>query len=295
MTIDLTTIRKNCYNKRDIYNRVKGRAMFRKFFIFALFATACGYVFASDVPCTAQPVWPAPGSDADVQFYADKAATANDDGQQNIRIVSKIGDDLIVENNINMPGVGRNVGEGWSAGADLTHPYQAPAGFNIFEAQAEMPLMHTEMMEDDGGSVLAISRSGKQTERERVRTMETNGVIMTQKNSAAADKAESDFEVEDIQTEEDNTPFATQDQVRSWVVASGQTLRGVLQEWCDKEGWDLVWNTSREYPIQASAVFKGRFMDVASALVRNFSRANPIPYAKFFKGNRVLVVTTTEE
>ncbi|MBR4506946.1 MAG: toxin co-regulated pilus biosynthesis Q family protein, partial [Alphaproteobacteria bacterium] len=85
------------------------------------------------------------------------------------------------------------------------------------------------------------------------------------------------------------------DQVRSWVVANGQTLRGVLQSWCDKEGWDLVWTTSREYPIQASAVFKGRFVDVASAVVRNFARAVPAPYAKFYKGNRVLVISASEE
>jgi len=65
-----------------------------------------------------------------------------------------------------------------------------------------------------------------------------------------------------------------------------------LQDWANKEGWDLVWATSREYPVQASAVFKGRFMDVSSALVRNFSRANPTPYAKFYKGNRVIVVST---
>ncbi|MCL2369568.1 MAG: toxin co-regulated pilus biosynthesis Q family protein, partial [Alphaproteobacteria bacterium] len=82
------------------------------------------------------------------------------------------------------------------------------------------------------------------------------------------------------------------DEVMSWVVARGQTLREVLQEWSDREGWDLVWATSREYPIQASAVFKGRFMDVASALVRNFSRATPVPYAKFYTGNRVLVIST---
>ena len=79
------------------------------------------------------------------------------------------------------------------------------------------------------------------------------------------------------------------------MVANGQTLREVLQSWCDKEGWDLVWATAREYPIEASAVFKGRFVDVASALVRNFGRATPIPYAKFYKGNRVLLISTNEE
>ena len=93
---------------------------------------------------------------------------------------------------------------------------------------------------------------------------------------------------------DDDAPMQMEqkDVVTSWVVASGQTLREVLQSWCDKEGWDLVWTTSREYPIEASAIFKGRFVDVASALVRNFGRATPIPYAKFYKGNRVLVIST---
>ena len=90
-------------------------------------------------------------------------------------------------------------------------------------------------------------------------------------------------------------PAVLSDQVRSWVVANGQTLREVLQSWCDKEGWDLVWTTPREYPIEASAVFKGRFVDVASALVRNFGRATPIPYAKFYKGNRVLVISSAQD
>ena len=90
-------------------------------------------------------------------------------------------------------------------------------------------------------------------------------------------------------------PAVLTDQVRSWVVANGQTLREVLQNWCDKEGWDLVWTTPREYPIEASAVFKGRFVDVASALVRNFGRATPVPYAKFYKGNRVLVISAGQE
>ncbi|MCL2338486.1 MAG: toxin co-regulated pilus biosynthesis Q family protein, partial [Proteobacteria bacterium] len=105
----------------------------------------------------------------------------------------------------------------------------------------------------------------------------------------------TDIAVEDA---EDNAAAAEskfgQDQVKSWVVASGQTLQSVLQDWCNKEGWDLVWGTNREYPIEASAVFKGRFIDVASALVRNFSRANPIPYAKFYKGNRVVVISTID-
>ncbi|MCL1891715.1 MAG: toxin co-regulated pilus biosynthesis Q family protein [Alphaproteobacteria bacterium] len=403
--------------------------MFRKFLIFALFATACGYVFAAD--STAQyDVWPAPGSEADIQFYDSIYPVVQAEDPENVRIVSKIGADLVVENNFNLGGGMRNV---FSGGADMTHPFQAPAGFNMFEGRAEMPLMHAEMLEDDGSAVLAMSRSdrGKITKSGKVKRVgnkraagsmdnitgmsgafdefgnETGGISLAdvlasngrvfdefgdevwtgagpipddimvgsfdefgnETNAKVARRTLNDVmagggklfdesgneirlggarsfddsmigmggafdefgdyisdgsydEFEDdsgefygFADEERSAPgisnygeieveesmggamarSAANDQVRSWVVASGQTLRSILQEWSDKEGWDLVWSTAREYPIQASAVFKGRFMDVASALVRNFSRADPVPYAKFFKGNRVLVVTTNEE
>ena len=42
-------------------------------------------------------------------------------------------------------------------------------------------------------------------------------------------------------------------------------------------------------------MFRGRFMDVASALIRSFARARPAPWGTFYKGNRVLVVTTQED
>ncbi|MCL2748666.1 MAG: toxin co-regulated pilus biosynthesis Q family protein [Alphaproteobacteria bacterium] len=273
--------------------------MFRKFLIFALFATACGYVFASEYA----PVWPAPGDEADIQVinvpmdFDPASGVGNEfysDDADNVRIVSKIGADLVVENNFNMAGRGEGF---WSGGADLTQIYQAPPGFNMYEGQAEMPLMHAEMMEDDGGAVLAMSRSDR--DRRSARSLDAAGVYAGGRASSGMFIGSSDsgddfeFEVED--SADLGKAGAAKDQVRSWVVASGQTLRSVLQEWCDKEGWDLVWNTAREYPIAASAVFKGRFMDVSSALVRNFSRADPIPYAKFYKGNRVLVVTTNEE
>ena len=289
--------------------------MFRIFFIFALFAACCGYAFADGLPShlspdpvecfderggacasygssrapadarTEAPVWPAPGSDADVQFATnatDSGVRYAGDDNDNIRIVSKVGADLVVENNINL-GTRGNDGWGFSGGANLTHGSQAPRGFNIFENQAEMPLMQQRMMEDDGAAVLAMSRSGRARAAEQRSYGSVGGAVANAGSGA-------DMAVEDAEEQEPDAKL--QDQVRSWVVASGQTLRDVLQDWCDKEGWDLVWGTSREYPIQASAVFKGRFLDVSSALVRNFSRANPVPYAKFYKGNRVVVVST---
>ena len=127
--------------------------------------------------------------------------------------------------------------------------------------------------------------------------VDTDGNVVDRNTGNIVDRTVANIELAvDVDESADaESPINLIDQVRSWVVASGQTLREVLQDWCNKEGWDLVWATSREYPIEASAVFKGRFVDVASALVRNFARATPVPYAKFYKGNRVLVVSTTEE
>lgn len=291
------------------------------------------------------PAWPIAGSDADVTVACGDGLCSKSKKSDNIKIVSKIGSDLVVENNFNL---GARAGDGWSGGANMLHGNQIPVGFDDECGRgSDMPLLHREVLEDDGGNVLAVSRSGRRgcakyadgydaylARNGLVEKTVTGGVVtgagvvtmgpdgllrVTQGGETVTANGETmmvstdgsvsvngivgqdtvlvagDTEISVDLSADAEPGNAIQDQVRSWVVASGQTLREVLQSWCDKEGWDLVWATSREYPIQASAVFKGRFVDVASAVVRNFGRAFPVPYAKFYKGNRVLVVSTTEE
>lgn len=312
--------------------------MFRKILIVAMFATAAGYCFAADnlpqvvtsqvfytqdrtvdenqyveydtvqtetVETTEQvidvPAWPIAGSDADVEVSCESGVCSKKKQSDNIRIVSKIGADLVVENNFNLGARGEF--GGWSGGANMLHGTQVPVGFDDeCKNGSEMPLLHREVLEDDGGDVLTMSRSGRRdcnnyadgytaylAKMGLTETKDANGNT----NGVVVIEAETEIAV-DVSADAEPAPQLT-DQVRSWVVANGQTLREVLQNWCNKEGWDLVWATSREYPIEASAVFKGRFVDVASALVRNFGRATPIPYAKFYKGNRVLVISTSEQ
>ena len=311
--------------------------MFRKILFAAMCATAAGYCFAAEnlpqivtsevfysqdkvldggteevtesvqidemqnvVQYADVPAWPLAGSDADVTVGCDGPKKNSD----NIRIVSKVGADLVVENNFNLGTRGEFMG--WSGGANMLHGMQVPAGFDD-ECGREMPLLSREMLEDDGGTVLSVSRSNRKNcgkyadgyaafaERAGIKTtMDANGNVVSE-SEATEVVEESETEILVAETADAEAPKVVKDQVRSWVVANGQTLREVLQSWCDKEGWDLVWTTSREYPIQASAVFKGRFVDVASALVRNFGRATPVPYAKFYKGNRVLVISTSEQ
>ena len=237
---------------------------------------------------TQVPVWPLAGSDADFKIACDDMGCADNVAQP------------VVEYDFNASGTG------WSGGPDIDNGRPVPAGFdNECENNAEMPLLRREMLEDDGGAVLAVSRSA----RKKCNKNSDSYAVFAERagfaaektcdKSAVVDEAEIDVMIDTdekiSESNDEQAPVNVRNQVRSWVVASGQTLRQVLQSWCDREGWDLVWTTSREYPIEASAVFKGRFVDVASALVRNFERATPIPYAKFYKGNRVIVVSTSEE
>ena len=248
------------------------------------------------------PVWPMTGTDADFKIVC-KDQECTDNGQ--LKIVSKIGSNLVIENNINTSGTG------WSGGPSVTNDRPVPTGFD-YECinTAEMPLLQREMMEDDGGTVLAMSRSARRicnkqpdsymafAERSGFDMDKTKENDVKSNSEAVKSKSENIIAVNsetNMNEYNDAEPAATvKNEVRSWVVVTGQTLRSTLESWCAKEGWDLVWATAREYPIEASAVFKGRFVDVASAMVRNFERAAPAPYAKFYKGNRVLVITTME-
>ncbi len=310
--------------------------MFRKILIVAMFGCAAGYCFAAEnlpqvvtsevfytqdrtvdenqyveydtvqtevvetteTQSAPVPAWPIAGSDADVEVSCESGVCSKKKQDDNIRIVSKIGADLVVENNFNLGARGEFAG--WSGGANLLHGNQIPVGFDDeCNNGSEMPLLHREVLEDDGGNVLAVSRSNRrdcmQYSDGYTAYLAKMGLSETKDENGDVTVTEEETEIDvDISADAEPAPTLT-DQVRSWVVANGQTLREVLQNWCNKEGWDLVWATSREYPIEASAVFKGRFVDVASALVRNFGRATPIPYAKFYKGNRVLVVSTSQE
>lgn len=82
--------------------------------------------------------------------------------------------------------------------------------------------------------------------------------------------------------------------ILTWEAEEGNNLRELLTKWSAISGWKLLWNTNRNYVLNAGVMFKGKFVDVSSALIRAFARARPAPIATFYKGNRVIVVETME-
>ncbi len=137
-----------------------------------------------------------------------------------------------------------------------------------------------------------------------------NAIVATNENNNIEEEAieviEDDIEyvdddlldvevTEEVSEEIDDNEEDIEDPVQDWLAEEGQNLKALITEWSEKSGWRLIWNTNRNYVLSAGAMFRGRFADVSSALIRAFARAQPAPIATFYKGNRVLVVETMED
>ena len=167
---------------------------------------------------------------------------------------------------------------GWTGGASYTAPGGDP--INQRDDQSKMSLTNKDLMVDDGGQTLAAS------------VPPTSSNSYSYGSGSIYSKNGTLSETLKLQTESESY---VPDISRDWVAGEGKTLKEILKEWALQEGWEVVWNTHREYPLKAGATFKGRFTDVSSALIRNFGRATPPPYARFYYGNRVLVIKTLED
>ncbi len=144
---------------------------------------------------------------------------------------------------------------------------------------------------------------GERSPRDQFITQAGAGNNLSASIPPRADDEYVDFEEEIVSSEgtgfdgEGTTGegFSPEDPVEDWLAEEGKSLKGLLSEWSEKSGWRLVWKSNRNYTLTAGAMFRGRFADVSSALIRAFARAKPAPIGTFYKGNRVLVVETLED
>lgn len=141
-----------------------------------------------------------------------------------------------------------------------------------------------------------ISAAVPTTIDDEVISYEQQMVTDSSQNTEEETSEEKLEETENEKTVVENTNLEEDvDPVQDWYAEEGQNLKALLTKWSEESGWRLVWNTNRNYVLNAGAMFRGRFADVSSALIRAFARARPAPIATFYEGNRVLVVETMED
>lgn len=143
---------------------------------------------------------------------------------------------------------------------------------------------------------------------------ECEDIVNADNNVITSEFTEASFDIADyIQPDEEEITFTeigneetivadidineikiSDDTVLTWEAEEGENLRELLTKWSAMAGWKLLWQTNRNYILSAGVMFKGKFADVSSALIRAFARARPAPIATYYKGNRVIVVETME-
>ncbi len=90
------------------------------------------------------------------------------------------------------------------------------------------------------------------------------------------------------------SPMANITSADGWTADRGDTLHKVLTNWCSRAGVELKWLAEYDYPIEASAHFRGGFEDAVRNLLAGFDGARPQPIGELHANSsarqRVLVI-----
>lgn len=79
--------------------------------------------------------------------------------------------------------------------------------------------------------------------------------------------------------------------VQSWIAKSGSTLRTAVTEWATKEGWQVVWGPTFDYPIVAQLSFDGSFLDAIVEIFRSYEKADRPLLVDVHAAQKLLYIT----
>ncbi len=162
------------------------------------------------------------------------------------------------------------------------------------------PLAVTQPMDDDEelGSEYAVYKTQTGSfimERDVTQEQLADGAIVKTSRRKETTVTPPYVEMPSISAHQRGGKLAYGEAAHDWEANNGDSLRSLLIEWGQKSGWTVVWKLDRDYILEAGVVFRGNFVEVASAIIRTFARAVPAPIGTFYKGNRVLVINTQED
>lgn len=76
-----------------------------------------------------------------------------------------------------------------------------------------------------------------------------------------------------------------------WIADAGSDVESTLKLWAKAAKWTVIWDTSANYGIVAPMVFRGDFVDGASALIRKYRDAPEPLYMDVSSAQRLLHIT----
>ncbi|KVR89451.1 toxin co-regulated pilus biosynthesis Q family protein [Burkholderia vietnamiensis] len=79
--------------------------------------------------------------------------------------------------------------------------------------------------------------------------------------------------------------------VMSWIAKSGSTLRTAVTEWATKEGWQVVWGPTFDYPIVSQLSFDGSFLDAIVGVFRSYEKADRPLLVDVHAAQKLLYIT----
>lgn len=77
----------------------------------------------------------------------------------------------------------------------------------------------------------------------------------------------------------------------AWHLVAGHLVRQDLTVWGDLAGWKVIWQMPRDWTIPTDTHFDGDFKSAASSVISTLAENGIVIRARFFDGNRTMVVS----
>lgn len=76
-----------------------------------------------------------------------------------------------------------------------------------------------------------------------------------------------------------------------WCLYRGETLKSAVTGWAQRVGWSLQWELQYDYPIMATACFRGTFLQVMPGIAHAYSHAERPFYLDLYPKQRLVVLS----
>lgn len=75
-----------------------------------------------------------------------------------------------------------------------------------------------------------------------------------------------------------------------WTLTAGHVIGQELKNWGVQSGWNVIWNLPRDLIVPSTTEFIGEFPTAAAEVIKTLAANGALITAKFYEGNKTMVV-----